>query len=202
MQQDYIMCETAVCIKMLLRKYPAQYHDLVDKLKTVMRSLEENAGKCAVLWVLGEYGDRLIEAPYILESYIDGYDMEDSSEVKLEMLAAAMKLFFKKAPEVQRMLGRLLKYDVAKAEAVVRCPKVSVNSFVDPGEEDLTDKIFDEFNTLSVIYKKPAELFITDEGIEDSDDDKDDYDEDEDAEDEGIEDSDDDKDDYDEDEDA
>jgi len=79
---------------------------------------------------------------------------------------------------------RLLKYDVAKAEAVVRCPKVSVNSFVDPGEEDLTDKIFDEFNTLSVIYKKPAELFITDEGIEDSDDDKDDYDEDENADEE------------------
>jgi len=193
MQQDYIMCETAVCIKMLLRKYPAQYHDVVDKLKTVMRSVEENAGKCAVLWVLGEYGDRLIEAPYILESYIDGYDNEDSSEVKLEMLVAAMKLFFKKAPEVQKMLGRLLhsaigdvtkvdvrdravlyyrllKYDVAKAEEVVSCPKVSVNSFVDPAEEELTEKIFDEFNSLSVIYKKPAELFIEGEsGDEDSD---------------------------------
>jgi len=207
MQQDYIMCETAVCIKMLLRKYPAQYHDVVDKLKTVMRSVEENAGKCAVLWVLGEYGDRLIEAPYILESYIDGYDMEESSEVKLEMLVAAMKLFFKKAPEVQRMLGRLLhsainditkvdvrdravlyyrllKYDIAKAEEVVSCPKVSVNSFVDPGEEDLTDKIFDEFNTLSVIYKKPAELFITDDKDDDQEsDEEDEYDEDEEQED-------------------
>jgi len=33
---------------------------------------------------------------------------EESSDVKLEMLCSAMKLFFKKAPEVQQMLGRLL----------------------------------------------------------------------------------------------
>jgi len=79
---------------------------------------------------------------------------------------------------------RLLKYDVAKAEKVVNCPKISVNSFIDPAEKELTDKIFNEFNTLSVIYKKPSELFINDEPIEMSSDDEDadDSDADEDAE--------------------
>ena len=206
MNQDYIIAETSVCIKMMLRKYPNQYHDVLEKLKNIMRNVEENRGKCAILWILGEYGDKFIEAPYILEQYIDGYDDEGSSEVKLEMLSATMKLFFKKAPEVQKMLGRLLlsavndttkidvrdrgvfyyrllKYDAEKAEKIVNCPKVSVNSFIDEAENDLTDKIFNEFNTLSVIYKKPAELFITEEPLEgvsdDEDDESDDDDDDE-----------------------
>jgi len=202
MNQDYIIAETSVCIKMMLRKYPDQYHDVLDKLKNIMRNVEETDGKCAVLWILGEYGDKFIEAPYILEQYIDAYDEEQSSDVKLEMLSATMKLFFKKAPEVQKMLGRLLqsaindttkvdvrdrsvfyyrllKFDPKKAEKIVNCPKISVNSFVDPTEYDLTDKIFNEFNTLSVIYKKPAELFITQEVPELSSDEEDDEEEEE-----------------------
>jgi len=213
MNQDYIICETSVCIKMMLRKYPDQYHDVLEKLKLIMRSVEEADGKCAILWILGEYGDKMVEAPYILEQYIDSYDEEESSQVKLEMLSATMKLFFKKAPEMQKMLGRLLdsatsdvlrvdvrdravfyyrllKYDVRRAEQIVNCPKISVNSFIDPAEKDLTDKIFNEFNTLSVIYKKPAELFITDEPLEMSSDEEEesgDEEEEEDDEEEGDE---------------
>eukprot|EP00486_Rosalina_sp_Unknown_P001319 CAMPEP_0201569198 /NCGR_PEP_ID=MMETSP0190_2-20130828/10742_1 /ASSEMBLY_ACC=CAM_ASM_000263 /TAXON_ID=37353 /ORGANISM="Rosalina sp." /LENGTH=277 /DNA_ID=CAMNT_0047991251 /DNA_START=1545 /DNA_END=2378 /DNA_ORIENTATION=- len=61
---------------------------------------------------------------------------------------------------------KLLKYDAEKAEKIVNCPKISVNSFINQAENDLTDKIFNEFNTLSVIYKKPSELFITEEPLE------------------------------------
>ena len=174
-----------------------------------MRNVEENAGKCAILWILGEYGDKFIEAPYILEQFIDAYDDEESSEVKLEMLCSSMKLFFKKAPEVQMMLGRLLqsacsdttkvdvrdravfyykllKYDPIKAEKIVNCPKISVNSFVNIEERAMSEKIFNEFNTLSVIYKKPAELFINAEDVksEEEDDGEEDDEEEEDEEEE------------------
>eukprot|EP00485_Elphidium_margaritaceum_P005776 CAMPEP_0202688500 /NCGR_PEP_ID=MMETSP1385-20130828/4001_1 /ASSEMBLY_ACC=CAM_ASM_000861 /TAXON_ID=933848 /ORGANISM="Elphidium margaritaceum" /LENGTH=740 /DNA_ID=CAMNT_0049343493 /DNA_START=129 /DNA_END=2348 /DNA_ORIENTATION=+ len=197
MQQDYIISETAVCIKMMLRKYPDQYEDVLDKLKHIMKNVEETDGKCAILWILGEYGEQLLEAPYILEQYIDAYDEEQSSEVKLELLSAAMKLFFKRAPEMQKMLGRLLKsavldttkvdvrdrgvfyykllqFDVDKAAQIVNCPQISINSFFDPTEHDLTDKIFNEFNTLSVIYRRPAELFISEEPVEASDNERED----------------------------
>jgi len=210
MNQDYIICETSVCIKMMLRKYPDQYHDVLEKLKHIMRTVEESDGKCAILWILGEYGDKMVEAPYILEQYIDAYDEEDSSEVKLEMLSAAMKLFFKRAPEMQKMLGRLLdsatsdilrvdvrdravfyyrllKCGVDKAQRVVNCPKKSINSFIDPAEKELTDKIYNEFNTLSVIFKKPAELFITDEPNE-IESDEEEEDDDDDVEEEDVED--------------
>ncbi len=48
MNQDYIIAETSVCIKMMLRKYPSQYHDVLEKLKNIMRNVEETQGKCAI----------------------------------------------------------------------------------------------------------------------------------------------------------
>lgn len=45
----------------------------------------------------------------MLEPIIDSYAEEVSIDIKLQMFTAAMKLFFKRPPEMQKMLGRLLK---------------------------------------------------------------------------------------------
>ena len=45
---------------------------------------------------------------------MDRIASEQSAEVKLQLLTATMKLFFKKPPECQDMLGRLLKFCVGK----------------------------------------------------------------------------------------
>lgn len=45
---------------------------------------------------------------------MDRVASEQSAEVKLQLLTATMKLFFKKPPECQDMLGRLLKFCVGK----------------------------------------------------------------------------------------
>ena len=54
-------------------------------------------------------GDVVPEAPYSLERLIDSYDTIKEAEVKIALLMSTMKLFFVRPPEVQRMLGRLLK---------------------------------------------------------------------------------------------
>lgn len=63
-------------------------------------------GKAAVVWIIGEYGDLISSAPYLLEPLIDSYNEEVSASVRIELLSASMKLFFKRPPEVQKMLGR------------------------------------------------------------------------------------------------
>jgi hypothetical protein len=40
--------------------------------------------------------------------HADAYSEESSVEVKMQLLTAAMKLFFKRPPQMQSMLGRLL----------------------------------------------------------------------------------------------
>merc|ERR1712048_994021 len=80
---------------------------------------------------------------------------------------------------------KLLQCDPKKAEKIVACPKISINSFVNIEEREVTEKIFKEFNTLSVVYKKPAELFINvDEPKEEEEDNEDDEEEDEEDEEE------------------
>ena len=54
------------------------------------------------------------DSPYMLESVIDHIKEEHSSDVKLQLLTATMKLFFKRPAECQEMLGRLLQYCVGK----------------------------------------------------------------------------------------
>jgi hypothetical protein len=49
---------------------------------------------------------------------------------------------------------RLLQYEPAVAERVVNPPKQAVSVFADTQSSEIKDRIFDEFNSLSVVYQK------------------------------------------------
>ena len=56
----------------------------------------------------------IAEVPYIMEEIVNEVKEESSSEVKLQLLTATMKLFFKRPPECQDILGRLLEYIIGE----------------------------------------------------------------------------------------
>ena len=58
---------------------------------------------------------------------------------------------------------RLLQEDSAKAQAIINCPKGAVQNFLDEMDKETKEAIFKEFNSLSVLYRKPARLFINKE---------------------------------------
>ena len=66
------------------------------------------------MWVLGEYGDRIGEAPYLLEELVPTY-ADLPAALKLQLLSAAMKLLFKRAPEMQPVIGQLLRAEIGRA---------------------------------------------------------------------------------------
>lgn len=53
---------------------------------------------------------------------------------------------------------RLLQYNVSVAESVVNPPKQAVSVFADTQSSEVKDRIFDEFNSLSVVYQKVTNL--------------------------------------------
>ncbi|KAL6483274.1 hypothetical protein MHYP_G00081460 [Metynnis hypsauchen] len=73
-------------------------------------SLQDDEGKQSLLWLLGEYGQQISGAPYVLEGFIDSLKVELCSAVKMELLTAAVKLFLCRPAEMQDILGRLLHY--------------------------------------------------------------------------------------------
>ncbi|GBG88693.1 hypothetical protein CBR_g48222 [Chara braunii] len=105
--------------------------------------------------------------------------------VRLEMLTACIKLFFKRPPQCQSMLGaalkagihdshqdvhdrallyyRLLQEGVGLAEKVINPKKQAVADFAESQSSEIKDRIFDEFNTLAVVYQKPSYMFLNKE---------------------------------------
>ena len=49
---------------------------------------------------------------------------------------------------------RVLQHNVSVAERVVNPPKQAVSVFADTQSSEIKDRIFDEFNSLSVVYQK------------------------------------------------
>ncbi|TVU35861.1 hypothetical protein EJB05_17768 [Eragrostis curvula] len=182
MDKDYVTAETLVLVKDLLRKYPQWSHDCIAVVGNISsKNIQEPKGKAALIWMLGEYSQDMHDAPYILEGLVENWDEENSPEVRLHLLTAVMKCFFKRPPETQKALGatlaagisdthqdvhdralfyyRLLQYDPSVAERVVNPPKQAVSVFADTQSSEMKDRIFDEFNSLSVVYQKPSYMF-------------------------------------------
>ena len=90
--------------------------------------------------------------------------------MRLELLAASTRLFFRRPGEMQHMLGRLLdaaiadasfidvhdrglmyyrllQHDVHKAAEILTQPSNVEGSFVEETQSELSDRIFEEFNT-------------------------------------------------------
>ncbi|XP_019438398.1 PREDICTED: beta-adaptin-like protein A [Lupinus angustifolius] len=182
MEKDYVTSETLVLVKDLLRKYPQWSQDCIAVVGNISsKNVHEPKAKAALIWMLGEYSQDMQDAPYVLESLVENWDEEHSAEVRLHLLTAVMKCFFKRPPETQKALGaalaagvadfhqdvrgralfyyRLLQYKVSVAESVVNPPKQAVSVFAKTQSNEIKDRIFDEFNTLSVVYQKPSYMF-------------------------------------------
>ncbi|KAK4364929.1 hypothetical protein RND71_016287 [Anisodus tanguticus] len=168
MEKDHVTAETLVLVKDLLRKYPQWSHDCIAVVGNISsKNVQEPKAKSALIWMLGEYAQDMQDAPYVLESLIENWEEEHSAEVRLHLLTAVVKCFFRRPPETQKALGAALaagindfhQYNVSIAERVVNPPKQAVSVFADTQSNEIKDRIFDEFNSLSVVYQKPSYMF-------------------------------------------
>lgn len=179
---EHIMAETLIQMKDLLRRYP----DLADVCIATVNEINPNAitepaARAALFWIMGQFGQYMQDAPYQFEGFAESFSTEPT-EVRLALLTAAAQLFFKRPPEAQKMLGmmlvaglndtqqevhdrallyyRLLRQSVTDAERVISPPMVAVQWFSETMTSEVKDKIFSEFNSLSVIFMMPSSSFV------------------------------------------
>jgi AP-4 complex subunit beta-1 len=186
----YVRSEALIVLGNVVRIYPSMRIHILPFISKYLKSVEDSEARSVLIWLLGEYGEEVIESPYLLEPIIDEYDEEPSATVKLQTLSAAMKLFFKRPPEMQAMLGRLLasavndsanqdvhdrallyyrllSTNVEKTESIFKRLSDDSNSHnvnAPDGDTDMEtlEQVYKEWNTLSVIYGKPCVHFIDD----------------------------------------
>ena len=180
----HICSEAATALTHIVRKHPALKTMVAPPLPRTLKYVSEPSGKASVIYLLGECGESVREAPYALEKLIDSYDDIQDATIKLALLTATVKLFLLRPPEVQHMLGRLLAkatddvssqdlhdralmyYRLLKAGVVENVVKTDVSisqNFFEENDAELRTALLEEFNTLSILYGKTAENFIAPE---------------------------------------
>jgi vesicle coat complex subunit len=180
----HICSEAATALSHIVRKHPALKPIVAPPLPRALKYVTEPSGKASIIYLLGECGENVREAPYALEKLIDTYDEMQDASVKEALLTSTVKLFLVRPPEVQHMLGRLLAkatddvssqdlHDRALAyyrllrsgmvESVVKTNVTITQNFCEENDADLRAALLEEFNTLSILYGKTSENFIAPE---------------------------------------
>jgi AP-4 complex subunit beta-1 len=182
---DYIVSESLFVLQTLLRKYPAIIEEFIKYLEPSIMSLNNDAkGLSAILWIIGEFGDRLDTSPYILENLLDHFASDiQPHNIIYSLLTAGTKLFFKTPGEMQPILGRiyemilknyqdvdlrdrcyyyynLLSKDIELAKYIICGENSTVDNFYSELDDEYLDQIYSQFNTLAIIYQKPEEKFV------------------------------------------
>lgn len=60
----------------LSRKYPNRYESIISKLCENLESLDEPEAKASMIWIIGEYAERIDNADELLETFLEGFHDE------------------------------------------------------------------------------------------------------------------------------
>ncbi|KAI4922618.1 hypothetical protein J4E90_001051 [Alternaria incomplexa] len=106
---SYIVQEATVVIRNIFRKYPNQYESIISTLCENLDSLDEPEAKAAMIWVIGQYADRIEDSDVLLEDFLDTFQ-EETHEVQLALLTATVKLFIQRPTRGSNLVPKVLKW--------------------------------------------------------------------------------------------
>jgi len=175
----YIVQEATVVIKNIFRKYPNQYEGIISTVIGQIDELDEPEAKAAIVWIIGQYADRIDNADSLLQDYLATFH-EESTEVQLALLTATVKLFLQRpakgsslVPQVLKwcteeiddpdlrdrgfMYWRLLSTDPEAAKKVVMGQKPPITADSEKLDPNTLEELCLCIGTLATIYLKPVQ---------------------------------------------
>ncbi|XVF13092.1 hypothetical protein REPUB_Repub08aG0178100 [Reevesia pubescens] len=181
---NYVVQEAIIVIKDIFRRYPNTYESIIATLCESLDTLDEPEAKASMIWIIGEYAERIDNADELLESFLESFP-EEPPQVQLQLLTATVKLFLKKPTEgpqqmIQVVLNnatletdnpdlrdrayiywRLLSTDPEAAKDVVLAEKPVISDDSNQLDSSLLDELLANIATLSSVYHKPPDAFVT-----------------------------------------
>ena len=98
--------EAVVVIKDIFRKYPNKYESIIATLCENLEDLDEPDAKASMIWIIGEYAERIDKADELLDSFLESFQ-EETAVVQLQLLTATVKLFLKQPDTAQEMVQKV-----------------------------------------------------------------------------------------------
>jgi len=179
---NYVVQEAIVVIKDIFRKYPNKYESIIATLCENLDTLDEPEARASMIWIIGEYAERIDNADELLESFLDSFQ-DENTQVQLQLLTAIVKLFLKHPTDTQELVQqvlslatqdsdnpdlrdrgfiywRLLSTDPAAAKEVVLAEKPLISEETDLIEPTLLDELICHIASLASVYHKPPTAFV------------------------------------------
>ena len=92
----------------IFRKYPSTYEGVIPTLCANLDELDEPDAKASLIWIIGEYAERIDNADELLESFLEGFQ-DENTQVQLQLLTAIVKLFLKRPTDTQELVQQVIK---------------------------------------------------------------------------------------------
>lgn len=179
---SYVVQESIVVIKDVFRRYPNQYESIIGTLCENLDSLDEPEAKASMIWIIGQYADRIDNSNELLEDFLYTFN-EEPTEVQLALLTAIVKLFIRRptigqdlVPRVLKlateevdnpdlrdrgyMYWRLLSTNPGATRDIVLADKPPISTETDRMDKGMLDQLLLHTGTLSSIYHKSPQTFI------------------------------------------
>uniref|UniRef100_A0A7S1PK62 Beta-adaptin appendage C-terminal subdomain domain-containing protein n=1 Tax=Alexandrium catenella TaxID=2925 RepID=A0A7S1PK62_ALECA len=180
---NYVVQEASVVVKDIFRKYPSRYEQVLSALCDSLEVLDEPEAKASMIWILGEYAERIDNADELLDNFLTNFH-DEPLMVQMQLLTAIVKLFLKKPQSTQDMVTkvltsateesnnhdirdrgyiywRLLSTNPEGAKQVVLGDKPSIRDDSQTIERGLLDRLISDLALMSSVYHKSAEDFVT-----------------------------------------
>ena len=176
---SYIVQEATVVIRNIFRKYPNQYESIISILCENLDSLDEPEAKAAMIWVIGEYADRIENSDILLDDFLYSF-ADEPVEVQLALLTATVKLFIQRPTKGQDLVPKVLKWateetdnpdlrdrgymywrllstDAALAKQVVMGTKPAITAESEKLDPATLEEMCLNVGTLATVYLKPVQ---------------------------------------------
>ncbi|KAG0801948.1 hypothetical protein G6F22_000747 [Rhizopus arrhizus] len=180
---NYVVQEAIIVIRDIFRKYPNQYESIISTLCENLDDLDEPEAKASMIWIIGQYADRIENADQLLEDFLYTF-LEEPYEVQLALLTATVKLFVQRPTVGQELVPKVLKWateevdnpdlrdrgyiywrllstDPAAAKAVVLSDKPAITTESDNLDPNFLDDLLLHIGSLASIYHKNPTTFIS-----------------------------------------
>lgn len=166
-------------IRNIFRKYPNRYEGVIGTVIQNIDELDEPEAKAAVIWIIGQYADRIDNSDGFLQDYLATFH-DETIEVQLALLTATVKLFIQRPTKGQQLVPQVLKWcteetddpdlrdrgymywrllstDPATAKKIVMGDKPPISAESEKLDPKTLEELCLNVGTLATVYLKPVQ---------------------------------------------
>lgn len=182
---EYVVQECIVVAADIFRRYPFQYLGILSNICGALGSkLDDHRAKAAMVWIIGEYADRIGNAGDLLDAnFIDDF-LEDTPDVQLAVLTAVFKYFLVNQEDAQDMFQSVITMATSQVDnpsirdrafqyywLISECSEYAqqvimpeqkplIKTELYSCDDELVKSLIPNIGTLAVLYNKRPEEFV------------------------------------------